>query len=168
MYLSSNIRYLRKKMGLNQVAFADLIGAKRNTISDYERERSNPSLELIQKMSSLFEVNLGDLIEKDLSQYPTKNTKNDATFEGNKVEEEVATYQTKTNDSIYESLLLDISEEKRVLIHTYIKDLLSELQKAKRDNQNKDTEIYYLKNLIEAKEQSIQNLKKMISLLENR
>ncbi len=163
MNLSSNIRYLRKKMGLSQIAFADLIGAKRNTISDYERGRSNPSIELIRKMAALFKLSLDELIEKDMSHYPTKDAKTEKE-EGNKLQEEAASYQTRANlktasNTNSQGYALSPDEPKT-------EQLLIEIQVLKVQNSAKDKEIFYLQNLLEAKNQSIQNLKKLIAYLE--
>ncbi|MEZ4888698.1 MAG: helix-turn-helix transcriptional regulator [Chitinophagales bacterium] len=165
MYLSNNIRYFRKKLGLNQIAFADLIGAKRNTISDYERGRSNPSIELIRKMAELFKTNLDDLIEKDMSQFSTEKLSVEA-LKVNKLEEEGATYYSKVINELDENILAEVSEQNRLKIKLYIDHLQMNIQQLKQQNESKDTEIYYLKNLIAAKEQTIQNLKRLIDFLE--
>lgn len=165
MYLSNNIRYFRKRLGLNQIAFADLIGAKRNTISDYERGRSNPSIDLIRKMAELFKVSLDDLIEKDMSQFSTEKLSEEE-LKVNTLEEEAITYYSKMNNGFDQSLLEAISEQKRLQIAHHIERLQFDLQQMKQLNEGKDTEIYYLKNLIVAKDQTIQNLKRLIDFLE--
>lgn len=165
MHLYNNIRYFRKKLGLNQVAFADLIGAKRNTISDYERGRSNPSIDLLRKMSELFSISLDELIEKDMSQLSTYNLSEEE-LKVNKLEEETIVYYSKVVGELDENILADISENKRLQISQFIERLQFDLQQLKQQNDNKDTEIYYLKNLIEAKDQAIQNLKRLVDFLE--
>lgn len=165
MHLPNNIRYYRKKMGLNQVAFADLIGAKRNTISDYERGRSNPSIDLIRKMAELFRISLDDLIEKEMSQFSTKKL-NGEELKAYKLEEAAPIYQSKPIEEFNNAIFADIPEQKHLQITKYTERLLSELQQLKQQNENKDTEIFYLKNLIAAKEQTIQNLKRLIDFLE--
>jgi len=131
-------------MGLSQTAFADLIGAKRNTISDYERGRSNPSIELVRKMVSLFSTNLNDLIEKDMSQYSTQLKEEEKV---NLLEEAGASYQIKGK-------------------LTKVELLENEIQQLKLELESKDKELSYLKEVLEAKNQSIQNLKKLIDYLE--
>ena len=165
MYLSDNIRYFRKKLGFNQVAFADLIGAKRNTISDYERGRSNPSVELIRKMSELFGITLDELIEKDMSQFSTENLTEEV-LKANKLEDEEILYFSKMNNGFDETILASLSEQKRGQVLHYIERLQFDIQQLKQQYENKDTEIYYLKNLIVAKDQTIQNLKRLIDFLE--
>ncbi|MGB1243568.1 MAG: hypothetical protein ACPG49_13655, partial [Chitinophagales bacterium] len=64
------------------------------------------------------------------------------------------------------TLLADISENKRLQISQFVERLQFDLQQLKQENSSKDTEIYYLKNLIEAKEQAIQNLKRLVDFLE--
>lgn len=150
-------------MGLNQIAFADLIGAKRNTISDYERGRSNPSIELIRKMAALFQLSLDELIEQDMSHYPTKDRATEKEG-GNELQEAVASYQIKANKKKSYS-----AEDKTNLLSSNspkLEELRIKIQQLTAQNNAQNKEIFYLQNLLEAKNQSIQNLKKLIDYLE--
>ena len=65
-YLSKNIRYLRKSRKWSQEALAKKLGVKRSSIAAYESKNVRPRLDFIVDLSRLFELNMADLIEKDL------------------------------------------------------------------------------------------------------
>lgn len=67
MYLSQNIRYLRKKKGLSQEKLAELLGRKSyTTIQKWETGDSEPAFETVVAMSEIFGVNLNDIVYKNL------------------------------------------------------------------------------------------------------
>ena len=66
-FLSSNIKYLRKKSELSQAEFGQIFGASRGMIDTYETRRSQPTYETIRKIADYFKVSLDDLTDKDLS-----------------------------------------------------------------------------------------------------
>ena len=66
MYLSKNIKILRKQKHLTQAKFADKIGVKRSVIGAYEEGRSEPKLNLLQDICRYFKVSIDDLLTKDL------------------------------------------------------------------------------------------------------
>lgn len=65
-YLSKNIRYLRKSRKWSQETLAKQLGVKRSSIAAYESKNVRPRLDFIVNLSRLFELNMADLIEKDL------------------------------------------------------------------------------------------------------
>lgn len=70
MYLSSNIRILRKKQRLTQEDLAGELGKTKATVSDYEKGKSLPPLDMLLKMCDIFRINLDVLVNKDLQQEP--------------------------------------------------------------------------------------------------
>ncbi len=66
MHLSNNIKALRKKRGYTQERLAKELGKTKATVSDYEKGKSLPPLDILLKMSELFDVNLEELVNKDL------------------------------------------------------------------------------------------------------
>lgn len=62
MYLAENIKYLRKKKGLNQNELADELGSKRSTVGNWENKERTPDLDSIIKIAELFEVSLDELV----------------------------------------------------------------------------------------------------------
>lgn len=65
-YLSSNLRYLRKRKKLSQQQLADVLNIKRSNIAAYETKNVEPRLALINAMAEYFEVSLSDIISVDL------------------------------------------------------------------------------------------------------
>lgn len=66
MYISENIKLLRNKQGLTQEGVAKKIGKTIATVSDYEKGRSLPPLDITVKLSELFGVTLDELVNRDL------------------------------------------------------------------------------------------------------
>ncbi len=66
MYLSQNIKTLRKHKGLTQAQFSDKIGVKRSVIGAYEERRSEPKLNLLMDICRYFKVSIDDILTKDL------------------------------------------------------------------------------------------------------
>lgn len=60
-----NIKRLRKNKGLKQQEIAELLGVKRNTYSDWENGKTEPSFESLVKLVDLFEVSLDWLFGRD-------------------------------------------------------------------------------------------------------
>lgn len=65
-YLASNLRFLRKQKGITQNDLADQLDVQRTMISAYEDGRSEPKLATLQKICSLLEVGMEELIEHDI------------------------------------------------------------------------------------------------------
>lgn len=53
MKINDTIKEIRKKTGMTQVAFAESIGCKQNTLSDYENGKALPSFEIINSIIKL-------------------------------------------------------------------------------------------------------------------
>jgi transcriptional regulator with XRE-family HTH domain len=65
-YFSKNLRYLREKNTLTQDEMQPLVGIKKTTWSHYETGKSQPSIEVLIKISNFFGVTLNELIVEDL------------------------------------------------------------------------------------------------------
>ncbi len=65
-YLSKNIRHLRKTRKWSQETLAQKLGVKRSSIAAYESKNVRPRLDFIVGLSRLFDLDMSDLIEKDL------------------------------------------------------------------------------------------------------
>jgi len=66
MHLSNNIKVLRKRQGYTQESLSKELGKTKATVSDYEKGKSLPPLDILLKMCELFQINLDDLVNKDL------------------------------------------------------------------------------------------------------
>lgn len=67
MRLKHNIKHLRQSRGLSQEQLAEQIGKTKSNLSSYENGRSVPPLEVLLQLCEVFQVNLDDLVNKDLS-----------------------------------------------------------------------------------------------------
>ncbi|MCZ2223211.1 MAG: LexA family transcriptional regulator [Chitinophagales bacterium] len=67
-YAGKNLRYLRKKNSWTQDEFASKLNIKRSLLGAYEEERAEPKLEVLEVLSSMFNLSLDDLFLKDLSE----------------------------------------------------------------------------------------------------
>lgn len=76
MYLSKNIRFLRKQHDWSQEYIAEKLGYKSyTTIQKWEMGTSEPPLKKLKELSTLFNVDINDLANKDLElpiQLPSK------------------------------------------------------------------------------------------------
>jgi transcriptional regulator with XRE-family HTH domain len=66
-FLSSNLRFLRKRRRLSQQQLADDLGVKRSNIAAYETKNVEPRLALINDIAQYFDLSLEHLIMADLA-----------------------------------------------------------------------------------------------------
>jgi transcriptional regulator with XRE-family HTH domain len=64
--LGENIRFGRKLHGLSQSELAKSLTVNANSVSNWERDASEPTLETLVKISKIFKVSVDDLLTKDL------------------------------------------------------------------------------------------------------
>ncbi len=67
MYISHNIKFLRKSRGLNQSDLADRFGITNTQIGAYELGKSLPPLDKVFALAEFFEVEVGALLTEDLA-----------------------------------------------------------------------------------------------------
>ncbi len=61
--LAANMKRLRKERGWSQEALADEAGLDRTYISGIERIVRNPTITVVERVSSALECTLGDLLD---------------------------------------------------------------------------------------------------------
>lgn len=66
MHLSNNIKVLRRQKGYTQESLSKELGKTKATVSDYEKGKSLPPLDILLKMCELFQVSLDTLVIVDL------------------------------------------------------------------------------------------------------
>lgn len=67
-FFSTNLKYLRLKNGIEQQELAEKLGRRSgSTISDWERGKVIPQANVLNQLSSLFNVSLTDLMTIDLT-----------------------------------------------------------------------------------------------------
>lgn len=65
MNIGQQIQSIRKERQLTQEEFGDLFHVTRQTVSNWENEKSYPDLELLVKMSNMFDISLDTLLKGD-------------------------------------------------------------------------------------------------------
>jgi len=65
--ISGNLKYLRKKKGLTQQQFADLMEIKRSLVGAYEEERADPKYDLLKKFAEFYELSIDELINEKIN-----------------------------------------------------------------------------------------------------
>lgn len=66
-FFADNLKFLRKRAGLSQEQLGEKINLNRGNIASYEKGTAEPRLENVLKIVKLFNIELSDLLEKDLS-----------------------------------------------------------------------------------------------------
>lgn len=61
--LKNNIRFQRKLKNLTQQQLADLCGVTKNTISLYEKQKMQPRLDILVRMSIVLVVEMDALVD---------------------------------------------------------------------------------------------------------
>ena len=74
MKLGQRFKRYRSKLGLTQKEAAELIGVKDYQLGNYETNRSEPSIEILKKMSQAYRVSIDKLVnnnwaEKELGSF---------------------------------------------------------------------------------------------------
>lgn len=67
MYISQNLRFLRKQLNLTQSDLAERLGLNRPVIGAYEEGRAEPRIQTLQMMAEFFKYSIDQLINIDLS-----------------------------------------------------------------------------------------------------
>lgn len=70
MYLSQNLNYLAAKKRVNNANLAKLLNISRSQVGNYMSGSSVPKLEGVIELAKFFDVNIDDLLLKDLSREP--------------------------------------------------------------------------------------------------
>jgi len=97
--LSNNIKHLRKSRKLSQQALADALSIKRSNIAAYESKNIEPRLRLILEMARLFDINVKDFIELDLSSGVSYRSFNQPEYDHN---QEQAVLEVSTDGDLEE------------------------------------------------------------------
>ena len=79
MDIGKRIREYRKIYNLSQEQLADKIFVSRQTVSNWENNKTYPDIQIIVSLSILFNVSLDELIREDLEEMKMKISKNKAT-----------------------------------------------------------------------------------------
>jgi transcriptional regulator with XRE-family HTH domain len=66
MLLSKNIIFLRKKNRLTQAQLGEVLGITGSQITNYEKDKSYPTVDVVMKIGNYFKIGLDDLFYKDI------------------------------------------------------------------------------------------------------
>lgn len=67
-HLNTNCRFLRKKANLTVSELADKLEISTQSLTNFEGGQRNTSIEVLDKLHTIFNVSLDDLVYSDLSQ----------------------------------------------------------------------------------------------------
>lgn len=81
MYIGQNIRFLRKRKGLNQTQLGEYLGITKGAVSGYESGASLPGIETLVKVGELLDVSLDELVFRDMESEGTSTLSNKAASE---------------------------------------------------------------------------------------
>lgn len=71
MELGNRIKKFREKINLSQEELADKVYSSRQTISNWENDKTYPDVNSLKLLSNIFDVSLDDLIEGDIEKMKT-------------------------------------------------------------------------------------------------
>ncbi|WP_437918944.1 XRE family transcriptional regulator [Sphingobacterium sp. LRF_L2] len=78
--IASNLKFLRKRKGLTQQQFADVIEIKRASVGAYEEDRAEPKYELLKKIAEFYDLTMDelahDIIDEKWKPTPKSNASN--------------------------------------------------------------------------------------------
>lgn len=70
MYLSSNIKFLRKRKNFSQEEMALALESKRSVLNSYENNIASPPIDMAMRISDYFRISLDTLLRIDLTRLP--------------------------------------------------------------------------------------------------
>lgn len=71
MELGNRIKKFREKFNLSQEELADKVYSSRQTISNWENDKTYPDINSLKLLSNIFDVSLDNLIEGDIEKMKT-------------------------------------------------------------------------------------------------
>lgn len=76
-HFSNNLKYLRKKKGITQQQFADLMEIKRSLVGAYEEDRAEPKYELLKKFAAFYDLSMDELVNEKINDSWKPKTRSD-------------------------------------------------------------------------------------------
>ena len=71
--IGKNIKLFRTGKNMTQEAFAEQLFVSRQTVSNYENNKSNPDIDMLMKMAEVLETDVNTLIYGEPEQKEKKN-----------------------------------------------------------------------------------------------
>jgi len=79
-FVGANLKFLRTEAGLNQSEFCDLFSISRDSISNYENDKTQPPIHLIVAIARYFSIPIDDLVTTNLENIDKKLLQNNLSF----------------------------------------------------------------------------------------
>jgi len=122
-FFGKNLRFLRKSKKMTLLMLSEALKISKSAISDYEIGKTLPGLDVVQKLSTYFEIPIDDLYNSDIMEFYKKggekikkrkvlNADNDASLE---FENEKYSFNIKLLTQKLESTQLQIQMLKQLL-----------------------------------------------------
>ena len=73
--IAENLVSLRKKAGLTQTELAEKLNYSDNTVSRWERAELTPTVETLEQIAQIYNVDLGNLLKENVIKIQEKNTR---------------------------------------------------------------------------------------------
>lgn len=135
-----NLRLLRKSKKLTLEVLGGHIGVSKSALSDYENGRSFPSLDVCEKISDFFGINIDSLRNSENLEFPKR--------EENKITEQHTDFNSEINKLEFQNKLL----------HQQVEGLQIQLQLIRQLVSSKDSEIKSLQIQIKLLEEKMEEL----------
>ena len=65
-YFSSNLKFIREQKGISKSKLGDLVGVNQSTITRWESKEITPSIDNVEQVAEVLNVDLPDILIKDL------------------------------------------------------------------------------------------------------
>lgn len=93
MDISNRIKELRKSHHYTQAHLAELLGVKPTTVASWEQGRNKPLMDKVQRMATIFNVPISEVVEEEVDNKKTKTADLDDddvifTYQGKPLSEE--------------------------------------------------------------------------------
>ena len=62
-----NLRNLRKELGLSQKQVAEKLNISQQTYSDYENDKTEPTMDMLVRLANLFGVSIDELLDIEIT-----------------------------------------------------------------------------------------------------
>ena len=113
------LKKLRKDKNLTQDELAQKINSSRSNIANYENGKNMPSVEILQKLSELFDVSTDYLLGKSDQRNPEK-------------------VNIEEVDVAFSSGYKGLNDTNKMIIQNTLEALLAKQEKEKKDKENKE------------------------------
>ncbi len=122
-YFSTNLKFLREQKGYSQNKLANIVGVNQTTIARWETEEMAPSIDNVEEISKVLNIDLPDLLGKDLRMIDKSD--NDGVY----IQKADGTTVFLKNASETDKALVELPEEQKKAILSLIGKRMDEIDK---------------------------------------